>query len=417
MTNLRRNTTLVMALVVLLGALLPSTQVFAQADTLNVSAVGDTIYFEVDTPDDTCTLYFTHIGATSTTLSRSGDGWGSNRADYSTVAWEQTPERVKNGTMRFFGKGKIDVEVTLEPQGITKVVTIDLGGDEPVVEEKPIEKEEPKIEEPIIEEKPIEKEEPKKEPKLEEKPAPEIKEPERKDERNNDPIIIEKPVIVEKEKPVIVEKVVERIERIEKSERTDRTEPNYYPDYRPSDRRYEARDSKETVTQPQPMIFYFENKEVEPKVEDIKTVDLLTTPEIIIPAEEKVEKEENKVVNNPQPQTRTEVVTKVIEKPIIIEKEKQTTTQKPFEIIHKDEENQGEKVVATNVAETTARRGYYDGINIEINNYPNQHEKEANNGNATNALAMGAPWGIAALSLFLLLARKKDDKNDEKTDK
>lgn len=409
MTNLRRNTTLVMALVVLLGALLPSTQVFAQAGTLNVSAVGDTIYFEVDTPDDTCTLHFTHIGASSTTLSRSGDGWGSNRADYSTVAWEQTPERVKNGTMKFFGKGKITVEVTLEPQGITKVVTVDLGGDEPVVEEKPIEKEQPKIEKPIVEEKPIEKEQPK-EPKVEEKPAPEIKEPERKEERNNDPIIIEKPVIVEKEKPVIVEKVIERIERVEKTERTDRTEPNYYPDYRPSDRRYEARDNKKSETQPQPMIFYFENKEVEPKVEDVKTVDL------IIPAEENVEKQENKVVNNPQPQTRTEVVTKVIEKPIIIEKEKQTT-QKPFEIIYKDKEDKGEKVEATNVDETTARKGYYDGINIEINNYPHQNEKEANNGNATNALAMGAPWGIAALSLFLLLARKKDDKDDKKTDK
>lgn len=401
MTNLRRNTTLVMALVVLLGALLPSTQVFAQADTLTVSASGDTIYFEVDTPDDTCTLYFTHVGATSSTLSRSGDGWGSNRANTSTVAWEQTPERVKNGTMKFFGKGKITVEVTLEPQGITKVVTVDLGGDEPVVEEKPIEKEQPKIEKPIVEEKPIEKEQPK-EPKVEEKPAPEIKEPERKEERNNDPIIIEK--------PVIVEKVIERIERVEKTERTDRTEPNYYPDYRPSDRRYEVRDNKKSETQPQPMIFYFENKEVEPKVEDVKTVDL------IIPAEENVEKQENKVVNNPQPQTRTEVVTKVIEKPIIIEKEKQTT-QKPFEIIYKDKEDKGEKVEATNVAETTAKRGYYDGINIEINNYPHQNEKEANNGNATNALAMGAPWGIAALSLFLLLARKKDDKNDEKTDK
>lgn len=412
MTNLRRNTTLVMALVVLLGALLPSTQVFAQAGTLNVSAVGDTIYFEVDTPDDTCTLYFTHIGATSSTLSRSGDGWGSNRANNSVVAWEQTPERVKNGTMKFFGKGKITVEVTLEPQGITKVVTVDLGGDEPVVEEKPIEKEQPKIEKPIVEEKPIEKEQPK-EPKVEEKPAPEIKEPEKGDERNNDPIIIEKPVIVEKEKPVIVEKVIERIERVEKTERTDRTEPNYYPDYRPSDRRYEARDNKKSETQPQPMIFYFENKEVEPKVEDVKTVDLLTTSELIPVEEEKVEK---KVVNNAQPQTRREVVTKVIEKPIIIEKEKQTT-QKPFEIIYKDKEDKGEKVEATNVAETTARRGYYDGINIEINNYPHQNEKEANNGNATNALAMGAPWGIAALSLFLLLARKKDDKNDEKTDK
>ena len=380
-----------LVMVMLVGAMLLGSGNYSKAaiNGLNVSTSGNMIYITVNAVDEEeFQVDVSYPGATGTLVSKSGVGWSGVHSNYGTIAWMNCEGSTHTASIALSGTGTINVNVTLSPSGMSRNVSVNLGGEKPVqpkVEEKPVEQtkptEAPKVEEPV---------------KKEEKTTPtqpkvvETQTPKAEEKKDNN-----------KKKAVLDVSDLEAELRKENQKKRDEYERKMKI-YNEEMKKYEESQKKNAASQKAA-----DSSSATVKVnKDDKKQNTTTTARTNNSARNNVVKSSNPIVRATtrffgQPKKQNTVRN--------VGNNTTQSTNGTSNVVN-TEETQEKAHDDEAVLESTETKETKDGVTVQINNYTtNPKEVEGKNVNLT---AM-TPWAISALSVFLLLKKKRDNEENE----